>query len=138
MPGVWRRCSADRVQTALRLRNHPWHSHSWQPPVAADFLSANLRPIRKILTHLGEPLRFPPVSPARGPPTDWGELILRLLAAATRAFGPSRFQGPSAVRVVEQLLKTRRMLGEALREPGGVDEAEGNQVLEMHLIFAAK
>jgi hypothetical protein len=27
-------------------------------------------PIRKILTHLGEPLAPPPVSPARGPPTD--------------------------------------------------------------------
>jgi len=27
-------------------------------------------PIRKILTHLGEPLEPPPVSPARGPPTD--------------------------------------------------------------------
>jgi hypothetical protein len=32
-------------------------------------------PIRKILTHLGEPLEPPPVSPARGPPTAWGELI---------------------------------------------------------------
>ena len=32
-------------------------------------------PIRKILTHLDEPLAPPPVSPARGPPTDWGELI---------------------------------------------------------------
>jgi hypothetical protein len=32
-------------------------------------------PIRKVLTHLGEPLEPPPVSPARGPPTDWGELI---------------------------------------------------------------
>jgi len=32
-------------------------------------------PIRKILTHLGEPLDPPPVSPARGPPTDWGELL---------------------------------------------------------------
>jgi hypothetical protein len=31
-------------------------------------------PIRKILTHLGEPLKPPPISPARGPPTDWGEL----------------------------------------------------------------
>jgi hypothetical protein len=31
--------------------------------------------IRKILTHLGEPLEPPPVSPARGPPTDWGELV---------------------------------------------------------------
>jgi hypothetical protein len=32
-------------------------------------------PIRKILTHLGEPLEPPPVSPARGPPTDWAELV---------------------------------------------------------------
>ena len=32
-------------------------------------------PIWKILTHLGEPLEPPPVSPARGPPTDWGELV---------------------------------------------------------------
>ena len=32
-------------------------------------------PIRKILTHLGEPLQPPPVAPARGPPTDQGELI---------------------------------------------------------------
>jgi len=32
-------------------------------------------PIWKILTHLGEPLEPPTVSPARGPPTDWGELV---------------------------------------------------------------
>ena len=32
-------------------------------------------PIRKILTHLGEPLEPPPVSRARGPPIDWGELV---------------------------------------------------------------
>jgi hypothetical protein len=32
-------------------------------------------PIRKILTHLGEPLEPPPISPARGPPTDRGELV---------------------------------------------------------------
>jgi hypothetical protein len=57
------------------VRNHPWPSHSWQPAVAADFLSANPGPIRKILTHLGEPLEPPPISPARGPPTDWGELV---------------------------------------------------------------
>jgi len=31
--------------------------------------------IRKILTHLGEPLEPPPLTPARGPPTDWGELV---------------------------------------------------------------
>jgi hypothetical protein len=34
-------------------------------------------PIRKILTHLGEPLEPPPLSPARGPPTEWGELVQR-------------------------------------------------------------
>jgi len=32
-------------------------------------------PIRKILVHLGEPLEPPPMSPARGPPADWGELM---------------------------------------------------------------
>ena len=31
--------------------------------------------IRKILTHLGEPLVPPPVSPARGPPVDWDDLV---------------------------------------------------------------
>jgi hypothetical protein len=33
-------------------------------------------PIRKILRHLGEPLEPPPVSPVRGPPTDWGEFVV--------------------------------------------------------------
>jgi hypothetical protein len=32
-------------------------------------------PIRRILTYLGEPLEPPPVSPARDPPTDWGDLV---------------------------------------------------------------
>jgi len=32
-------------------------------------------PIRRILAHLGEQLKPPPVSPARGPPTAWGELV---------------------------------------------------------------
>jgi hypothetical protein len=32
-------------------------------------------PIRKILTHLGEPLEPPPLAPARGPPADWGEIV---------------------------------------------------------------
>ena len=32
-------------------------------------------PIQKILTHLGEPLEPPLVSPARGPPADWDELV---------------------------------------------------------------
>jgi len=32
-------------------------------------------PIWKMLTHLGEPLQPTPVAPARGPRTDWGELV---------------------------------------------------------------
>jgi len=32
-------------------------------------------PIRRVLAHLGEPLEPPPVSPARGPPIDWGEFV---------------------------------------------------------------
>ena len=32
-------------------------------------------PIRRVLTHLGEPLDPQRVSPARGPPVDWGELV---------------------------------------------------------------
>ena len=32
-------------------------------------------PIRKILPHRGEPLEPPPLSPARGPPADWDELV---------------------------------------------------------------
>ena len=39
-------------------------------------------PIRKILTHLGEPLEPPPLAPARGPPTDWGELVQCTTTAA--------------------------------------------------------
>ncbi len=31
--------------------------------------------IRKNLTHLGEPLEPPPIAAARGPPTDWAELV---------------------------------------------------------------
>jgi hypothetical protein len=29
----------------------------------------------RILAHLGEPLESPLVFPARGPPTDWAELV---------------------------------------------------------------
>jgi len=32
-------------------------------------------PVRKILMHIGEPVEPPPVSPARGPPTEWNELV---------------------------------------------------------------
>jgi hypothetical protein len=32
-------------------------------------------PIRKILTHVGEPLEPPPLAPPRGLPTSWAELV---------------------------------------------------------------
>jgi hypothetical protein len=32
-------------------------------------------PVRRILAHVGEPVEPPPVSPARGPPTEWTELV---------------------------------------------------------------
>ena len=43
-----------------------------QPPATTGSIPG---PIRKILTHLGEPIEPPPLSPARGPPTDWGEHV---------------------------------------------------------------
>ena len=47
----------------------------------------NPGPIRKILTHLGEPLDPPRVSAARGPPIDWGELV--------QSHGDGEFEQPS-------------------------------------------
>jgi hypothetical protein len=41
----------------------------------ADRVTPKPGPIRRVLTHLGEPPEPPPGSPARGPPTDWGELV---------------------------------------------------------------
>ena len=41
MPELRRRHPADRIQTVLPVRNHPWPSHCWQPPVASDILSAS-------------------------------------------------------------------------------------------------
>ena len=37
--------------------------------------SAGPGAIRMIPSYLGEPLEPPPVSPARGPPADWGEIV---------------------------------------------------------------
>jgi len=38
-------------------------------------LRVRTRRLLRILAHVGEPVEPPPVSPARGPPTDWGELV---------------------------------------------------------------
>jgi hypothetical protein len=80
VPELRRRHPADRVQTVLPVRNHPWPSHCWQPPVAADILSAIRGRSGKssrtcCFIQSGEPLEPSPLSPARGPPTDWGELV---------------------------------------------------------------
>ena len=44
-------------------------------PIGRAILITEPGAIRKILTYFGEPLEPPPVSTARGPPTDWGELV---------------------------------------------------------------
>jgi hypothetical protein len=53
-------------------------------PLACPACGGNIRliafitdpaPIRKILTHHGEQLEPPPLAPARGPPTDWTDLV---------------------------------------------------------------
>ena len=60
-------------------RQQPVQSHQRPLPTAGGQPSppgsTEPGPIRKILTHLGEPLKPPPISPPRGPPTDWGELV---------------------------------------------------------------
>jgi len=46
-----------------------WRPHNRPSPAGEP-------PVRsQPLTHLGEPLEPPPVSPARGPPIDWGKLV---------------------------------------------------------------
>jgi hypothetical protein len=73
-------------------------------------------PIRKILTHLGEPLEPPPVSPARGPPTDWDELVqahdervpVALAADSSQAAANSSLNEPdSSQPVPDSSIKTR-------------------------------
>jgi hypothetical protein len=44
-------------------------------PGTERFATVRPGPIRRILTHLGEPLEPPPIAAARGPPTDWDELV---------------------------------------------------------------
>ena len=46
-----------------------------RPPTAPLRRGTEPGPIRTILTHLGESLEPPPVSPAGGPPIDWGKLV---------------------------------------------------------------
>ena len=85
--------TGDRCDSCDKPRSHDTSRIAWAKPVARvgeEFplecpgcggdirliaLITDPGPIRKILTHLGEQLEPPPVSPARGPPTDWGEPV---------------------------------------------------------------
>ncbi len=60
---------ADRVQTVLPVRNHPWPSHCLQPPVAADILSAiRGRSGRSSRIWVNRSSRLPSLPPAARPP----------------------------------------------------------------------
>jgi hypothetical protein len=89
-------------------------------------------PIRKILTHLGEPLEPPPVSPARGPPTDWGELVQghfrpgNLSGTDRRA---ARHRYPQPLTAFHATVRTARMksgfkAGSSRREKSGLERGE--------------
>jgi len=80
----------DRCDSCAKPRSHDTSRITWAKliarvgeefPLECPGCGGDIRlitepgPIRKILTHLGESLEPPPVSPARGPPTDWGELV---------------------------------------------------------------
>ena len=83
----------DANPAAQKPRSHDTSRIAWaklmarvgeQFPLACPTCGGDIRliafitepgPIWKILTYLGEPLEPPLVSLARGPPTDWGELV---------------------------------------------------------------
>ena len=79
-------------------------------------------PMRKILTHLGEPLEPPPVSPARGPPTDWGELVQvhddrNVFQATDRRAARTRYPQPLPLQNARsQQSRQAAGLGEAPRQ----------------------
>jgi hypothetical protein len=86
-------------------------------------------PIRKILTHLGEPLEPPPVSPARGPPTDWGELVqvhFRPGSLSVVARRPARDRHPQPLTAFHATVRTARKksgfkAGSSQREKSGLE-----------------
>ena len=71
--------------------------------------------IRKILTHLGEPLEPPPLAPARGPPIDWGELVH---AHDDRAIFQATDRRPAGDRHSPSLTCRPRAINKAASLPG--------------------
>jgi hypothetical protein len=72
-------------------------------------------PIRKILTHLGEPLEPPPVSPARGPPTDWDAVCAD--ARKTPSQGDARRFGEPPPDGRNAQSRCSRAVSRAVRQP---------------------
>ena len=74
MEPVPRRCNlgSGNIPEVVGDRGGP---HEGESVVAVTSDSSRSSLIRKVLTHLGKPLEPPPIFPARGPPTDWGELV---------------------------------------------------------------
>ena len=132
----WRH-PADCVQTAFRVRNHPWPSYSWQPPVAADFLSANQ----------GRSGRFRPTSANRS-----NRLRFHLPAArheALTAIGFTwdeqgrEFRSPSGIPVQFMAAGGRAGKGSEVLLPSPADEhvaimIEGLPVLSLAAFIEAK
>jgi hypothetical protein len=111
---VWRRHPADRVQTAFRVRNHPWPSHSWQPPVAADFLSASRGRSGKssrILANRSSHHRCRPL--VARPPT--GASSCRSMTSAT-SFKPRPTNCPRSIVTASDRRRTR-----GVEAPGTAD-----------------
>jgi hypothetical protein len=77
-------CDKPRTHDTLRIaRAKPMARVAEESPPERPACGGDIRPIvfiagpgpiRKILTHLGEPLEPPPLAPARGPPPDGAEL----------------------------------------------------------------
>jgi len=82
---------------------------SWRHPTIRFITDPG--PIRRILAHLGEPLGPPPVSPARGPPTDWGKFVQvyfrpgNLSGVARRA---ARHRNPQPLTAFHATVRTPR------------------------------
>jgi hypothetical protein len=114
VPSVWRRHPADRLQTAFRVRNHPWPSHSWQPLVAADFLSANQgRSERSSRTWANRSNHQRSRPPAARPPT--GASWFRSTTTAT-SFRSRHTTCPQSTSTASELCRTLG-IDEAARRP---------------------
>jgi hypothetical protein len=89
-------------------------------------------PIRKILTHLGEPLEPPPVSPARGPPTEWGELV-QMHDDRAMSFKRRPTSCPRSTSTASERCRTRGIEG-----PGTVTRDDGLRRGEKNAIAAVR